>query len=123
MTDKRVVLVTCSSAKEARKIGRTMVEMRLAACANIVSAPVQSTYRWKGKIEEAREYLLVLKTTTRRFGQLREAVLKLHSYDLPEIIALPIVEGARAYLQWIDDCTTLAKSKKRGSKRARRTPL
>lgn len=116
MTDKRVVLVTCSSAAEARKIGRTLVEMKLAACANIVSAPVQSIYRWMGKVEDAREMLLILKTTRRNFGRLQEVVLKLHRYDVPEIMALPVIEGFEAYLQWIGDCTSAVKPKKRGSR-------
>jgi periplasmic divalent cation tolerance protein len=101
MTDKFVVLVTCGSRKEARKIARTLVERRLAACVNEMGTPVRSVYRWKGKVETAQEFLLVIKTTKRRFAGLRAAILELHSYDLPEIIALPIVEGSRAYGDWI----------------------
>jgi periplasmic divalent cation tolerance protein len=101
MTDKIVVLVTCGSRKEARKIARALVEKRLAACVNEMGAPIRSVYRWKGKVETAEEFLLVIKTTQKRFPALREAVRELHSYEVPEIIALPIVEGSRAYLDWI----------------------
>lgn len=103
MTDKIVVLVTCSSAKEARKIARAVVEQRLAACANLVATPVQSIYRWKGRVESAREFLLIIKTTQVRFAKLEAAIKRLHSYDVPEIIALPIARGAAAYLNWIAD--------------------
>lgn len=101
MTDKIVVLITCGSTKEARKIGRALVEGRHAACANILQSPVQSIYRWKGKIESAREFLVLLKTSRSRFSALEREVRRLHSYDVPEIIALPIQEGSRSYLKWI----------------------
>lgn len=101
MTDKIVVLVTCGSRQEARKIARALVERRLAACVNQIGAPVRSLYRWKGKMETAEEFLLVIKSTKRRFAGLRAAILDLHSYDVPEIIVLPVVEGSRAYLDWI----------------------
>ena len=101
MTDKIVVLVTCGSRKEARRIARALVERRLAACVNEIGAPVTSVYRWKGKVETAKEFLLAIKTTKKRFPALREAVRELHSYEVPEIIALPIAEGSRAYLDWI----------------------
>ncbi|MGC2331749.1 MAG: divalent-cation tolerance protein CutA [Candidatus Acidiferrales bacterium] len=103
MTDKVVVLVTCGSAKEARRIARAVVEQKLAACVNIPDARVQSIYRWKGKVESAREFLLVIKTTRRRLAALEKKIERLHSYDVPEIIALPIVAGARGYLGWIGD--------------------
>jgi periplasmic divalent cation tolerance protein len=101
MTDKIVVLVTCGSRKEARRIARALVEKRLAACVNEIGAPVRSVYRWKGKVETAEEFLLVIKTTKRRFAGLRDAVRELHSYDVPEIIALPVMKGSREYLDWI----------------------
>ncbi len=103
MTDKIVVLVTCGSAKEARKIARAVVEQRLAACANIVMTPVRSVYRWKGRVESAKEFLLIIKTTQGRFAALKAEIKRLHSYDVPEIIALPIARGAAAYLAWISD--------------------
>jgi periplasmic divalent cation tolerance protein len=104
MTDKIVVLVTCGSAKEARKIARALVERRLAACGNILEAPVRSIYRWKGKVESAKEHLLIIKTSRQRFAALRDTVKRLHSYDVPEIIALPIADGSAEYLTWIREC-------------------
>lgn len=103
MTDKIVVLVTCGSAKEARRIARAVVERKLAACVNIIDARVQSIYRWEGRVESAREFLLVIKTSRRRLAALQKKIEQLHSYDVPEIIALPIVAGARGYLSWIAD--------------------
>ena len=104
MTDKIVVLVTCGSAKEARRIARALVKARLAACANVVDTPVRSIYRWKGRVESAKEYLLVIKTSRGRFRALERVVKRLHSYDVPEIIALPITEGSPAYLKWLRGC-------------------
>jgi periplasmic divalent cation tolerance protein len=103
MTDKIVVLLTCGSAKEARKIARALVEQHIAACANLVTTPVQSVYRWKGRVESAKEFLLIIKTTQARFAELSAAIKRLHSYDVPEIIALPIARGAANYLNWISD--------------------
>ena len=103
MTDKIVVMVTCGSRAEARKIARAVVEARLAACANVMGSPVQSIYRWKGKVRTAKEVLLLLKSTRKRFSALEREVRRLHSYDTPEIIAVPIVEGSRAYLEWIEE--------------------
>lgn len=103
MTDKIIVLVTCRSAKEAQKIGRALVKDRHAACANILQAPVQSIYRWKGRVESAREYLIILKTSRNHFPQLEFEVRRLHSYDVPEIIAVPIEKGSRPYLKWISE--------------------
>jgi periplasmic divalent cation tolerance protein len=100
-TGKLVVLVTCGSRAEARKIASAVVDARLAACVNILNAPVESVYRWKGKVESANEFLLVMKTTEARFARLRDAILDAHSYDVPEIIALPIVRGSAKYLDWI----------------------
>ncbi len=98
-----MVLVTCGSAKEARRIARALVEKRLAACGNILEAPVRSIYRWKGKVETAKEYLLLIKTSRRRFKALQDEVKRLHSYDVPEIIALPIASGSPEYLKWISE--------------------
>jgi periplasmic divalent cation tolerance protein len=111
MTDKIVVLVTCGSAKEARKIARAIVEKRLAACANMLSSPVQSVYRWKGRVESAKEFLLIIKTTKARFLRLKAEVKRLHSYDVPEIIALPIAAGATDYLTWISESVNAPRSK------------
>jgi periplasmic divalent cation tolerance protein len=101
MTNKIVVLVTCGTEKEARKIARTLVERRLAACVNLFSVPVRSIYRWRGKVESAKEFLLTVKTSRKRFRAIAAAVKRLHSYDVPEIIALPIAAGAAEYLDWI----------------------
>ena len=101
MTDKIVVFSTAASAEEAEKIARSLVEERLAACVNVIPE-IRSFYRWQGKTEDAAEWLLVIKSSRERFDALRAAVEKLHSYDVPELIALPVVEGARNYLNWMD---------------------
>lgn len=107
MTDKLVVLVTCSSPAEARRIARAVVDARLAACVNIVPGAVQSIYRWKGKVEYARERLVLIKTSRRRLAKLRKTVEQLHSYEVPEFIVLPIAAGSPAYLAWMEDCLRL----------------
>jgi periplasmic divalent cation tolerance protein len=99
----RVVLVTCGSLKEARHIARHVVVKRLAACVNVVRSPVESFYTWKGKLETAREHLLVMKTTRKRLAELEREVHRLHSYELPEFIVLPIIAGSRKYLSWLDE--------------------
>lgn len=103
MTDKIIVLTTCGSAAESRRIARKLVEGRQAACVNIVSAPVESIYRWKGKVKLAREFLLVIKTKKKEFAGLERAILELHSYDVPEILAMTVTAGSPAYLQWMDE--------------------
>jgi periplasmic divalent cation tolerance protein len=103
VTDKIVILVTCRDRPQARKIARHLVEAKLAACVN-VSSPVESIYRWKGKVESDREFLLVIKTRRGHFRAVEAAVRALHSYENPEVIALPIAEGSRDYLKWIDEC-------------------
>ena len=102
-SDAIVVLVTCKSKAEARRIVVALVKERLAACGNILEAPVSSIYHWKGKIERAKEYLLILKSRRRAFPALEREVMRLHSYDVPEIIALPIALGSRKYLSWIGE--------------------
>jgi periplasmic divalent cation tolerance protein len=102
MTDKRVVLTTAGSHEEARKIARGLVEQRLAACVNIVR-PIDSVYRWQGKVEEAHEFLLIVKTTEAASERVQEAIREMHSYDLPECIVLPIAAGSEAYLKWIEE--------------------
>lgn len=99
--DKRVVLVTCGSKEEAQRIASAIVEARLAACVNVLDAPVHSTYRWKGSVETASEFLLVIKTAARLLPDLQKAIVRLHSYEVPEFIALPIVAGSGAYLDWL----------------------
>jgi periplasmic divalent cation tolerance protein len=100
----RVVLVTCGSLTEARRIAGSVVSKRLAACVNIIRSPVESFYTWKGNLEKAREYLLVIKTTAKRLAALEKEVQRLHSYDVPEFIALPIAAGSRNYLSWLEGC-------------------
>ena len=103
LTDKYVVLVTCSTAGEARRIARAVVEANLAACVNILPGAVHSIYRWKGKVESSRERLLLIKTSGKRLPKLEAAVERMHSYDIPEFIALPIAAGSRAYLAWLKE--------------------
>src|SRR5579859_2297361 len=103
MTDKIVVMVTCGSQAEAKKIARAVVDARLAACANVLGSPVESIYRWKGKVETAKEVLVLVKTTRKRFAALEREIRKLHSYDTPEIIAVAIADGSKTYLQWIEE--------------------
>lgn len=101
MTDKIVVLSTCSTGVEAEKLARLLVEERLAACVSIVPR-MQSFYRWQGAVETAEECLLLIKSARRLFEPLRAALEKAHSYEVPEVIAVPIVAGATAYLDWMD---------------------
>jgi len=96
-----IVLVTCGSLREARRIANAVVEDYFAACVNVVTSPVESIYRWKGRIEKAREFLLVIKTTQKRLAKLEREVKRLHSYEVPEFIALPIVKGSKKYLAWL----------------------
>jgi len=103
LNDKMVVLVTCSSTAEARRIARAVVEARLAACVNILPGAVTSIYRWKGKVESAKERLLLIKTSRKLLPKLRAAIERLHSYDVPEFIALPVAAGSPAYLAWIEE--------------------
>jgi periplasmic divalent cation tolerance protein len=103
LTDKFVVLVTCSTSTEAQRIARAVVNARLAACVNILPGAVQSIYRWKGKVESSRERLLLIKTSRRRLAKLQAAVKRLHSYKVAEFIAIPIAAGSPAYLSWIEE--------------------
>jgi periplasmic divalent cation tolerance protein len=100
MTDKRIVLSTAGSEDEARKIALHLVENQLAACVNIVPH-IESIYRWQGKVESTREWLLLIKTTAERFPAVRDALRKLHSYELPECVALSIEDGSLEYLDWL----------------------
>jgi periplasmic divalent cation tolerance protein len=102
-SEARVVLVTCGSLKEARAIAGRVVTKRLTACVNILLGPVESIYTWKGKVEKAREHLLVMKTTAARLKELEREVKRLHSYDVAEFVALPVTEGSKRYLDWVKD--------------------
>jgi periplasmic divalent cation tolerance protein len=97
----RIVLVSCASLIEARRIANSLVRKRLAACVSIVLGPVQSIYHWKGKIETAREHILLIKTRTNRLSKLEQEVLRSHSYEVPEFLVLPIAAGSGAYLDWL----------------------
>jgi len=101
MTDKIVVLSTCASPLEAQRVARALVEKRLAACVNVMPG-VQSVYHWKEAVEESEEVLLVIKSSRALFSQLRSEIERLHSYELPEVIAIPIVDGSEGYLTWLD---------------------
>ena len=101
MTDKIVVLTTCSSDEEAARVARHLVERRLAACVNLVSG-VRSVYHWQGKIDESGEVLLVIKSSRALLPELKEALAAAHSYEVPEVIALPVVDGSAAYLAWME---------------------
>ena len=105
MTDKQIVLSTAGSESEARKIAHGLVERQLAACVNIVPQ-IESIYRWQGKIESNREWLLLIKTTAAHFPAIRAAIQELHSYELPECIAINIEQGSPEYLEWIGDSLT-----------------
>ena len=106
--DKRLVLVTCPTLALARKIARAVVQKRLAACVNVALSPVESFYTWKGQLESAREHLLIIKTTAKRLAELEREVLRLHSYDVPEFVVLPLISGSAKYLSWLSE--SVAKS-------------
>ena len=97
-----LVYVTVSSSEEGGRIAKALVEERLAACVNQLPG-VHSTYRWQGKIEESGEELLIIKTSSKLFKTLEQRVCELHSYAVPEVIAVPIIAGSKPYLQWLDE--------------------
>jgi periplasmic divalent cation tolerance protein len=96
-----VVFCTCGSEGEAESIATELVKQHLAACVNI-SAPVRSVYHWQGKIESAPEWMLIIKTTQDAFPALSAVIQDLHSYEVPEIICVPVTAGSPAYLKWMD---------------------
>ena len=104
MTDAVVIFTTCGSEEEALRIANALVEECLAGCVNVAS-PVRSIYRWEGKIRDEREWLLVIKTGRERFEELERRIKSLHSYSVPEIICLPILEGSLPYLEWLEEAT------------------
>jgi len=99
-----VVFITVPSCEVGQEIAKELVEASLAACVNILPA-ISSVYRWQGKIEQDDELLLVAKTRSTRFDQLAEVVKRIHPYELPEVIAIPIVAGLQGYLAWINEAT------------------
>jgi periplasmic divalent cation tolerance protein len=100
MTGEIVILCTCSSPEEAEKLARLLVEERLAACVNAIPR-VRSTYRWQGAVETAEEVLLAIKTAGRLFPEVEEKLRAAHSYEVPEVLALPVVDGSAPYLEWL----------------------
>ncbi len=102
MSGRVLVLSTVARAEDAERIARELVERRLAACVNVVPG-VTSIYRWKGGVERDEERLLLIKTRTERLAALRETLVALHPYEVPEAIALPIEGGHQPYLDWLDE--------------------
>ena len=100
MTEVRLVFTTLPSAELAAKLARTLVEEKLAACGNGLPA-VRSIYRWKGKVEDENEVLLLLKTHLRQVARLQARILELHPYEVPEVLAVPVEAGFQGYLDWI----------------------
>ena len=101
MTDKIVVLTTCNSQEQAAHLARQLVELRLAACVNIVPG-VRSFYRWQDEVKKESEVVVLIKSRRDVFDKLRAAIASTHSYEVPEVLALPVVDGSEAYLNWID---------------------
>ncbi len=101
MTDKIVVLGACESEEQAVSMARHLVERRVAACVSIVPG-ARSFYHWKGAIEDTAEWLLVIKSRRDLFPALRAEITRMHSYEVPELLALPVVEGSESYLAWLD---------------------
>jgi len=104
MTDYVVIFITAPDEKVASQIAKALVEEKLAGCVNIIK-DIRSIYFWQGKVEDEPEVLLVIKTKRRLFERLKDRVKSLHPYSVPEIIALPIVEGSEDYLKWLDEVT------------------
>ena len=111
VTDKVVIFVTAPNRRESKKIAHHLVKRKLAACVNI-SRPVESVYRWKGKIAEDKEFLLIIKSSGALFSEIKAEISKIHSYQTPEIICLPISAGSDAYLQWLSKSLKAAGSEK-----------
>ena len=99
------MLVTCGTLTEGRRIALKVLKKRLVACVNIILSPVDSFYTWKGKIDRAREYILILKTTAKRLADLQQEIERLHSYEVPEFLVLPVSSGSRNYLSWLLEST------------------
>jgi len=104
ITEYIIVLITAPKEDEAARIAKDIVTSRLAACVNIVNG-IRSIYRWQGKVEDQGEVLMIVKTRRDLFGELKKRVKELHSYTVPEIIALPVIEGSEEYLAWLGEET------------------
>ncbi len=101
MTDKIIVLTACESEKEAAAVARHLIEKKLAACVNILPH-ARSIYRWKGAIEDTQEFVLLIKSRRDLLASLRLELKTVHSYEIPEVVVLPIVDGSEEYLAWLD---------------------
>lgn len=99
-SDARIVLTTCANAEEGRRLGRALVEEKLAACATVIPQ-VESVYRWKGQIETAGEALMLLKTSADKVDALERRLRELHTYETPEFLVLEVERGSAAYLEWL----------------------
>ena len=95
-----VAFCTCCSVEEARRIARNLTETRLAACVNIIPG-IESIYRWKDSVETANEWLLIIKTSVELFPAVESRIREIHSYEVPEVVALPITDGSEPYLAWL----------------------
>ncbi len=101
MTDCIQVMTTVERQEDAEKIARILVEGRLAACVQVIG-PATSTYHWQGSIQRSREWLCLIKSRASLYGEIEEAIRKAHPYQVPEVLALPIVAGSKSYLEWIE---------------------
>ncbi len=113
MTEKIVVMSTCGSEEESVRIARQLIDGHIAACVNLLPR-IRSFYRWRGKAEDSVEWMLIIKTSRDRFEALRTVLEAAHSYELPEVIALPIVDGSPSYLAWLDSELNLKTSPEPG---------
>jgi periplasmic divalent cation tolerance protein len=111
-----VVLSTAPKVEEAEKIAQTLVQERLAACVNLLPQ-IDSRYWWEGKIQSGQEVLMIMKTVSGRFKALKKRIHDLHSYEVPEILAVPVATGSEAYLRWMKESTTVQSSRKKSRKR------
>jgi periplasmic divalent cation tolerance protein len=101
MTDFQIILTTCPDREQAERIARRLLELHLAACINILPG-VQSIYRWEGDIESAAEVLMLIKTRVDLIREVQSTIAGLHSYEVPELLVLPISAGSESYLAWLD---------------------
>ncbi|HYI94642.1 MAG TPA: divalent-cation tolerance protein CutA [Bryobacteraceae bacterium] len=101
MSEKIIVFSNCGSQEQAQRVARALVDTHVCACVNIVPG-IQSIYRWQGSVQEEAEWMLIIKTRRELFEQLSVELRKNHSYEIPEVIAIPIIEGSPDYLDWID---------------------
>jgi periplasmic divalent cation tolerance protein len=104
-SDTLIVFCTCPDQESAEHIANHLVENRLAACVNITS-PIKSVYRWQGEIEQADEFMLFIKTSASRYDELEHAIISIHPYELPAVVAVPVERGQQNYLGWITQCTS-----------------